>query len=126
MPIVRRGPSDIGTSGTFLNAGMGQVSPGWSATVAGGVDWQEESVAFEFRGGGAGEAAAFEREHGMSDVSGDGVVPKRESADAGDVLLEGELGEAASVGPGAGEVDVVNGGHAVGGNEGDTLAKYIE
>ena len=58
----------------------------------------------------------------MSDVSGDGVVPKRESADAGDVLLEGELGEAARVGSGAGEVYAVNGGHAVGGDERDTLA----
>ena len=102
------------------------MPPGGCATVAGGVNWQQESFAFEFSGGGAGEAAAFEREYSMGDVSGDGVGPEWQGTYTGNVLFEGNLGEAARVSPGAGKIDVVNSSHAVGGNEGNALSKQVE
>ena len=76
VPPVWRGPRDVSTSGAILDARIGKVSPRRRAAVASGVDWQEKGVVVELGSGGAGEAAAFESKHGVSDVNGEGVGPK--------------------------------------------------
>ena len=62
----------------------------------------------------------------MSDVSSKGVVPQRKGANAGDVLLEGDGGKASCRSTGAGEIDMINSGHAVGGDVEDALLEDVQ
>ena len=69
-------PRDVRRASAISEGGKWKAPPGRCATVAGGLYGQDQGVVEEFGGGGIGEASAFEGEHGVGDVGGEGVVPQ--------------------------------------------------
>ena len=76
LPAGGWGPRDVSTASAVAECGKREAPPGRCASVAGGLDGQNQGVVEEFGGGGISEASAFEGEHGVCDVSREGVVPQ--------------------------------------------------